>query len=357
MVNDANTGGAQTLIESLAAQALGKDDVHVFVLMTKGSLSLRLESVATSVSYGGLSRNSKNFIRPVLALRRLIQSLEVDVVHSHLLQSDFVCLIASPKTPVLSTLHTSGAHESNLPARIVSKLVASCSRRFSAVVACSQTAMDYAHRMHYFDSGKMQVICNGSSIPPFEEETSRNPVLLCLSRWHPMKDHGNLLTAFERFVTRRPEWTLVLAGDGMDEHNRDLAELISSRGLDASVRVLGPVSDVGSLLREAAALVISSSHGEALPMAGIEALAQGLPVLSTNVGDCASLVVHSDFLVSPRSSQQLAAAMERIASLSDPEYADLMRKSWDVANTSFNSVHTEEAYRKLYEKLVSTQMS
>ncbi|WP_454699211.1 glycosyltransferase [Arthrobacter humicola] len=352
VVNDANTGGAQTLIETLASHASPLDEVHILVLMDKGALSTRLENVASSVSYAAVSRTSKNLLRPVRKIQNLVRSLEIDVVHSHLLQSDLVCLFAGLKVPVLSTLHTSGAHESNVLSKAVSRVVALLSRRFTTVVACSPSAKTYAERMNYANSSLIEVIHNGSRIPQSLEARSQPSAFLSLSRWHVMKDHRTLLIAFKIFAEARPDWRLICAGNGVDNQNLELAQMLEAEGLQSSVELLGPVSDVASLLKQAAALVISSSHGEALPMAGIEALAHGVPVITTDVGDCNTLSVGPDLLVNPRSPSELAGAMETVASLSHRDYTDIQVKSRKTAEDSFNSANAARAYMSVYKELL-----
>lgn len=348
VVNDANTGGAQTLIENLALSQPG-NEVHVFVLMGKGSLSDRLERAAGSVTYGCISRRSLNPFRLIATLRRLVISLEIDILHSHLLQSDLVCLLARLKTPHVSTVHTSGAHESNRVSRFVSRMVALMSSGFDGIVACSPSAAAWARKMRYRGSADIRVIYNGSKVPAHFEPSFRQDSFVCLSRWHPMKDHATLLHAFEILIRTRPNWRLVCAGQGMDSSNEELVAMIDARNLGPFVFLEGPVQDVQSLLRESRALVISSSHGEALPMAGIEALANGSPVVTTDVGDCASLTVSADFLVAPRSPSELAAALERVASIGEPAYKDLQTSSWRLAQRSFDAVKTAEAYEHFYE--------
>lgn len=351
IVNDANTGGAQTLIESLALHAPPSDDVHVLVLMEKGDLSVRLEQAATSVTYFGVRRRSINLVAPVVRLKRLITKLDINIVHSHLLQSDLVCLLASPNVPSVSTIHTSGFHESNRISREVSRLVARLSKRFSSVVACTPAAKHYGIKMGYFMADRIPVIVNGSKIPDLAIESVLPPRFLSLSRWHPMKDHETLFRAFSIFASTRPDWQLICAGNGMDEKNYALMKLIRESGLESRVQLLGPVSDVAAELGRVSALVISSSHGEALPMAGIEALASGIPVITTDVGDCSALSISPELLVSPRAPSELASALVRVASWTASEFASKRHDSWTKAKTDFDVNVTADKYRALYNAL------
>lgn len=351
VVNDANTGGAQTLIESLAILKRPDIEVHLFVLMGKGSLSNRLEQAVSSVTYGSMSRKSVDIFGPILTLRRLVKSLQIDVLHSHLLQSDLLCLLARTNVPHVSTVHTSGAHESNRVSRGISRVVALMSRRFDEVVACSPSAASWAQRMKYRGQGNIQMIHNGSQVPARLVLLDKQPSFVCLSRWHPMKDHWTLLRAFAIFARKRSEWRLVCAGQNMDSDNADLVAMIRELGIESSVILKGPVQDVRTLMAESRALVISSSHGEALPMAGIEALASGIPVVTTDVGDCASLAVRADYLVPPSSPSELAHALERVASIAPSDYEEAQERAWRLARRLFDAEDTAKSYENIYDNL------
>lgn len=352
IVNDANTGGAQTLIESLATETEPPDETHVLVLMGEGVLSRRLESVATSVSYIGISRRTKNPLRPVRKLREIVRRRGIDLVHSHLLQSDLVALISNLHIPVVSTLHTSGSHESGTASKIVSYLVARLSRQFDEVIACSESAQNYAIKMRYASSDRVSIIPNGSKIPEFSDLSVMPQKFVSLSRWHPMKDHRTLFAAFQLMLESNPRWRLICAGNDINSGNSELMDLVSEFGIGSNTDLLGPIEDVDTLLRGAAALVISSSHGEALPMAGIEALARAVPVITTDVGDCGSLTVNARTLTRPRSVEDLASAMIFICSASSEEYAEIRRKSWDLARASFSAADTAKLYRSVYESKI-----
>jgi glycosyltransferase involved in cell wall biosynthesis len=101
----------------------------------------------------------------------------------------------------------------------------------------------------------------------------------------PRKRFHLLVEAWAELPPPRP--TLLLVGPDADDRARAAPEyacrverLIADLGLDGSVRLLGAQSDVGALLRGLDGFLFASEH-EGLPNAVLEALACGLPVLST----------------------------------------------------------------------------
>ena len=105
-----------------------------------------------------------------------------------------------------------------------------------------------------------------------------------------------------------------MVGDGV--LRRDTEALIAKYQLTGSVNITGVLkpSRVGDLLRNADALVLSSSY-EGMPRCVVEALGCGLPVVSTDVGEVAR-VVHqgtNGFIVSEHSPEALADCMLKVA--------------------------------------------
>lgn len=345
MVNDLDTGGAQTLIEALIA--CRADRSYVVVLLGPGSLSRRLESVADGVYYLDLNPRFPNLFGAARRVRRLTKILQIDVVHSHLLQSDMLALL-SRRTPVVTTIHTSGGHESSLLSRVVGALVAILSRRFSAVIACSESAKGYARRKRYGNVENIRVIRNGVVLPEDVAPNERAQTLLCLSRWHPMKDHETLLAAFSIVRQSFPNACLLLAGSGIAVDNTELLNLVAKYRLEAATRILGPVDDLTQLFSAANALVISSSHGEALPMAGLEALASSVPVVTTNVGDCQELAIDPRLVVPPSSVLALATALGLVLGADAAESRQFRLSARERAETRFDITKTVDEYELIY---------
>ncbi len=359
IVNDAETGGAQTLIEAMCRSRVPGDEHHILVLLGPGALSGRLGGAANSIHHAGLRRRDVLPFRAIAQVRRLVDALGIDVIHSHLLQSDLVAILSRPGVPLLSTLHTSGAHESRPLAKLVGFAVARLSRRLNKVVACSASARDYALAANYADGSRIEIIHNGTAVPPrYPAPAAPSPSapmrLVQLARWHPMKDHRNLFAA----VALLQEWghgvQVHCAGAGMDTGNTQLASLIQETGVSSAVHLHGSVKDVQSLFAGTSALVISSSHGEALPMAGLEALAAGLPVLTTRVGDCPQLVVDPGLLVPPSDPTALAAAIAALHDAPTRRWGELSYLAWKRALDGFEEGATARAYRRRYDMLLES---
>ena len=145
-------------------------------------------------------------------------------------------------------------------------------------------------------------------------------ILLFVGRLEKVKDPDLLLQTFREVRLARPGAVLVLAGDG-----REKAELMARHAdLKNDLIFLGAVPHARlPELFSAADCLLLTSHFEGMPKAVLEALATGLPVVSTAVGDVPKVVLDgfSGYVVPARSAKALA---ERTLNLLDrrPSLAD-----------------------------------
>jgi glycosyltransferase involved in cell wall biosynthesis len=142
-----------------------------------------------------------------------------------------------------------------------------------------------------------------------------------------------LVEAIGRLHDRSVDVELVIAGEAGDE-GPAVRDLVSARGLQDSVTFLGPVSqaELLSAYRQASVFALAcrvdgDGDRDGIPNVMVEAMAAGLPVVSTTVSGIPELVQdgHSGLLVGPDDPDALADAIWRLAE--DPSSADRMAEA------------------------------
>jgi len=119
----------------------------------------------------------------------------------------------------------------------------------------------------------------------------------------------DLLRAWPRVLARHPQARLVLGGSGELDRARALA---AELGVGESVEMPGwTVGEAKQALMRRAAAFVLPSHFEALPMAVLEAMAAGLPVVATNVGGIPDVIDtgRDGLLVEPKDEAGIAGAL------------------------------------------------
>lgn len=141
------------------------------------------------------------------------------------------------------------------------------------------------------------------------------PLLGIVGRLVPIKDHPTLLQAITLFPDGGQAPHLLVVGDG--ERREELQRLTHHLGLASRVHYLGWRDDLDAILG-GLDVVICCSRNEGTPVALIEAMAAGVPVISTDVGGVADLVAHGEtgWLVPPGDPTALARGIGKL--LGDP---------------------------------------
>lgn len=138
--------------------------------------------------------------------------------------------------------------------------------------------------------------------------------ILAVGRLDPVKGFNDLLEVFAKLAPDRPEWRLVLLGDG--PLRDQLAARAAALHIGEKVQMPGRVANV-SAWYEAAQIFALSSHSEGFPNVLLEAMASGLPCVSFDCDDGpAEMIVHGENgLLIP--ARDITAFTEGLASLMD----------------------------------------
>lgn len=154
------------------------------------------------------------------------------------------------------------------------------------------------------------------------ERKSTSPRIIMVARFDAMKDQETLIRGFAVSRLWVEGWQLVLAGDGP---NRGYcADLAFSLGVGASVEFLGSRDDIGDCLADSDIFALCTTETEGFGIAIVEAMAAGLPVVTTDVPACREVLLDgtAGVLVKGRDPDAWAAILRRLAD--DPEE----RKKW-----------------------------
>ena len=143
-----------------------------------------------------------------------------------------------------------------------------------------------------------------------------SPVLGFIGRLYPVKGPRKMLRMMGEIARRRPDAVLLVAGDGPE---RSACEDIA-RDLDfrKNVRFLGQRNDIPELLA-ATDLIVMPSESEGLPLAAIEAMAAGRPVVGFDVGGFREIVEdrQSGRVIAPGNESAFVEAI--LTLLEDPQ--------------------------------------
>jgi len=196
-----------------------------------------------------------------------------------------------------------------LPRRVLTRRVVLAR---STVVVPSRTLRRIATEVWRLDPARVLYLPNGVDLARFAgtHNAGDEPVIGTVAALRAEKNLTRLLHAFRRVIDAMPA-RLVIVGDG-PERGR-LALLAGDLGLGDRVRFVGHLDDPAPAYRDFDVFALSSDT-EQMPLSVIEAMASGLPVATTDVGDVATmLAAENRAFVTPLDDAALAAAIVALA--------------------------------------------
>lgn len=278
-------------------------------------------------------------------LSRLIKEFRPDVVHTHSYVLRYVWPVS--RAAIVHTIH-------NLANREVDRFGRALHRIAMRKGACSVAISKEVARSFRLVYGREPeaVIPNGVDLPPAQVSRgawrrangfSEDDVLIAsVARLDPQKNPMLLMEA----LPSDPRCLLLLAGDGT------LAPELRKQAGDR-VRLLGIRTDIPDLLRACDLFALASDY-EGLPVAVIEAMAAGLPVVATRVGGLPELVSeHTGVLVPPRDSRSLKRALSSVAANGPLRAA--MGESAVRRAQEFGAQRMVDAYAALFTRVAASE--
>jgi glycosyltransferase involved in cell wall biosynthesis len=229
---------------------------------------------------------------------------------------------------------------------------------------------DFLARTYGLPPHSIKVYNNGTPIPEARLDSNvwrskRNvegrPIVTMIGNLTEFKDHLTLIESWPAVLRNFSDSTrpaLMLAGFLKDRARVTLLKLRAFElGLSSSdVHFLGPVDDVGGLLRESD-LVVHSSLTEGCPNAVCEAMASGLPVIATDIPGCRQALGENQahWLVAPKDPDALSARILEL--LSSP----VLRQEVGAANrvriaTEFSITSMNEFFQAEIESGLGTSL-
>ncbi len=319
-------GGAERLQQSFARAVAGSGVEITVITLREGELRARQALEALEVRV--VPFPARRFLSPARASRVLgfLRAERFDVAHTHLVRATVLGVPAARAAgiPTVTTLHNTRRNH-RLPGALLGAEALVLRHWVDRVLAVGwETARAHQERL---GGRAIDVIPNavdeGCSLADGEREalrrelgvSSQQSLVLGVGRLHRQKDFPVLLRAVSQLVAEGRDVQLRIAGKGPAE--AELREEIQRLDLGDRVRLLGLRHDVPRLLA-ACDVYASSAAWEGLPVATLEAMAAGCPIVATAVGDVERIVPpEAGALVPPGRPQELAGAIAGL--LGDPE--------------------------------------
>jgi glycosyltransferase involved in cell wall biosynthesis len=360
------TGGAERTLLNVVAEGEVHGARHgVVALRREGSLAEPLSAAGADVWNCGL-RAGHASLDAARIIRRIMAGFAPDIVQGWMYHGNLAgCLAKTFRRagpPLVWGIHHSidDINDEKWMTRALIRLGARLSRWPSRIIYVSRASRRQHRALGYRDQ-RATIIPNGFDCERFRPRlearerlrraldlTGDTIVLGKVAVVRPMKDHANLFRACALLEARGLSFHVVLIGRLATEENSDLMELIRRAGVRDRVSLLGERHDMPTLMAGLDGLVVSSAWGEAFPIVLGEAMASGVPCVTTDVGDSARIVGDTGIVVPPRNPESLTEGMARLITMGAESRRRLGMRARARVEERFRLADVVRRYYELY---------
>jgi len=298
---------------------------------------LAAEKNVACESLAGLGREIAPLsdLRALLGLRSLMRAWRPAIVHTHTAKAGMLGRVAARLAGVPIVVHTYHGHVLSgyfSPAKtaLFRRLETHLAGYADALVAVSDEVKNDLVRYGVAPAERIRVVPLGLELAHLARPLPRGelrraagfaddaPLVGMVGRLVPIKDAPTFLQAARRVRAARPDVRFALVGDG--DERPALERLSRELGLDGAVHFAGWRSDLRPVYGDLD-VVVNTSRNEGTPVALIEAMAAGRPVVATRVGGTPDLLGGGarGRLVPPVAPEALAGAV--LGTLENPASA------------------------------------
>ena len=303
-------------------------------------------------------------LQVVSRLRKLIESLNPDVIQTHASKAHFLmrCSGLGKDKPWIAFHH--GYTNTDFRSPIYNSLDRWSLQAPQRIVTVSAATKEQLRR-HGVSGERITVIHNAVPARPLQQAPNDvirqkkialgvspgEKVILCAGRLSKEKAQIDLVAAIAQLGKQRPDLAVrvFIIGDGPERER--IVQAIQSAGLEKSVSLTGHLKDLAPYY-EAADVVAIPSLSEGSPNVLLEAMAFGVPIVATEVGGIPEIVTHEEtaLLVPPQDAGAMAAAIARL--ISEPGTASaLARQAREKVETDYSPESRAKSLISVYDEV------
>ena len=325
LIESDGPGGAETVVVQMATalQAAGARNVVFLPANGEGWLARQLEDTGVAIEYFHVDRP----VSPACArsLHQAFRRHQIAIAHSHEFSMAVYGGWASwrHQIPHIITMHGRRYYADRLRRRLALRAAVATSASTVAVSAPLARALSTDL---FLPAGRVLTIPNGVRHVHAARVTLRDELrlgvddrlLVAVGNLYPVKGHVKLVDALALLADAHPTVHLAISGRG--ELHDALVARAREHHLGRRVHLLGFRSDIAAILA-AADIFVLPSLSEGLPLALLEAMFAGCPIVASDVGEVRAALAQGSagVVVEPGNSRALAAALDGL--LRNPQEA------------------------------------
>lgn len=340
IITGLGNGGAEGFLFRLCKNQSENENI-IISLKDKGKYGPLLEDIGIKVFCLNISWNPISLFGLIKLLFIIVRS-KPDLVQTWMYHANLIGGLASKllgyKKVFWNIRHSNFIfRNTKITTILVVKICAMLSKFIPIkIIYCAHEAQR-VHINFGFSALKSEVIHNGYELTDFKMDNNlrnllrkefnidQNEIVIgMVGRYHPQKDHLNLINALALLKNHGYSFKVLLVGNGMEINNLKINEYLKIKNLYKETLLIGPRSDMPKIMNSLDIHVLSSSYGEGFSNVIAESMACGIPNISTDIGDSSLIISNTGWIVPPKNyellEEKLICAINEITKNPDKWY-------------------------------------
>lgn len=315
LIDSLEAGGAERMAVTYA-NALSKKIEFSSLIATRNEGALK-QQLHSKVEYLFLDKKSNLDVKAFLNFRNFVIKNKVQIIHAHGSSFFWATLLKFSYPKIKVIWHDHFGNRAHLKSNATNILKLS-SKLFYRIITVNKDLRNWAVLNLYCK--KVQYIPN--FISEFDNDILQETILkgtegkriVFLANLKEPKNHLNVIKAYKSIHENFPKWTMHLIGkDYEDWYSKAIHDFIKEFSLQKSIFIYNSCNDISNILKQSTVGVLGSTY-EGFPVTLLEYGKESLIVMSTNVGDCSTIIEHNKdgFLFDPLNQNEIVYTFETI---------------------------------------------
>lgn len=355
LINSLNKGGSERVLVNLAEYFYSRGYRVTLVTQYQAEneylVSEGIERVYSDITEEETGRGrAGNFIRRFEKLRGIWKTLSPDLILSFIGKNNMMAILTSRFLHIPTVISVRGEPKEEYYSHMLRAAAQILFPLADGIVLQTAASKDFFNRA----VKRKAVILPNSLNPAFIREVysgEREKKIVAVGRVDENKNHRMLIRAFAGLAERYPEYELVIYGEG--ELRPTLIREVEELGLQERIHLPGSTADVAAAIYRASVFVLSS-NSEGMPNTLIEAMALGIPSISTDCpcGGPGELIEDGEngILTELDNSTMLMENLQKI--ISDKEFANKLSKNASKIQEKLNPDLINQKWEAYFDKIM-----
>jgi glycosyltransferase involved in cell wall biosynthesis len=370
IITSLNIGGAEQVLKQFLLSAPdAQRNTLVISLKNLGKIGEELQHYGFEV----VALNMRSFLSfpvGIVRLYRIIRQYRPDIVQTWLYHADLIGGIAAKMAGIKNIvwgIHTVELRKKAYLTEVIRKLLAWLSYMIPSKIVCVAEASRKKHIALGYDPSKIVVIGNGFELEQLQSSPQQRSelratvgfndwdvVIGTLGRLSQVKGQDVFVRSAGMIAQEYSNVRFLMVGRELETTNKIVMEWINATGFADRFVLMGERRDV-SVVLSAMDIFCLPSRSEAFPLVLGEAMAMGLPCVSTDVGDAGVLLGDTGILVQKDDYEALTAGLKQMLDMSQDERTELGERARLRVESEFTLEQMRKKFEAVYAELLGSK--